>query len=1235
MSSLKLLLLGPPHIECDNAPVVVDRRKAMALLAYLAVTGESQRRDTLATLLWPEADQSRARAALRRDLSVLNKALGEGGLAVDRETAGLNPSADIWLDVERFRDRLAACAAHKHPSYDVCPDCLPLLNEAVALYRDDFLAGFTLRDSPDFDEWQFFETESLRQEMASALERLVRGLSAQQEYEPAIPYARRWLALDPLHEPAHRHLMQLYALAGQRAAAVRQYRECERILDEELGVPPEEATTELYHAIKTKRIPSPPHPVTPVPPERGRRAPLPPFLKAEEEEPAEVEPGVFVARERELAQLGASLDRTLAGQGRVVFVTGEAGSGKTALVHEFARRAQDTRSDPSTAPSRGSELELGPALVVAIGNCSAHTGIGDPYLPFREILSLLAGDVGANGGGGVLNRENARRLWASTPAVVQALMDLGPDLIDSFVPSAPLAARAAAFGRGAAGWTRRLEELAARKATQIESPDLEQSRIFKQFTDVLQALARQQPLLLVLDDLQWADAASVSLLFHLGRRISTSRIMIVGAYRPEDVALGRGGERHPLESVVNEVKRYFGDVVVDLGRAAEAEGRHFVDALLDTESNRLGEEFRETLFQHTEGHPLFTIELLRDMQERGDLVEDDEGRLVEGPALDWRTLPARVEGVIEERIGRLEPELQDLLASAAVEGENFTAQVVALVQDIGERQTVRRLADSLDRHHNLVSQIGVDSLNGQRLYRFRFRHALFQQYLYDRLSPVERELLHADVGRALEQLYEDRTDDVAVRLVRHFDAAGDGERVLAYAMQAGDNARRLGASLEAVNFYRLALQEATQLDTPEDAIRLPRIHECLGDVYLENLSRHDEALEHYTAFLALAEAEEDRARGARKVADVHLLRGNLTEAQEHYERASAGLSSLRLTPEASRVHSRLSYLLISRNRLDKAADHAHSSLEISRQIDDTRGLADANRVMGIIANRLGELEAACEHHELSLKLYRELGDLTRYAQACNNVGDTYRQWGQMNRALEHLNEGLEVAQRIGDTRDEALLLTTTAELFLDQGQWEKAIEHLMQAIPLAEESGMAARIIAVHWHLGSAYLGAGQMADARRHLEKAETLCQDMQHLRFAPRIYVDMARLNSTQGEIEEAWKCVQLAVDTAGPEPSDAFLGVTHRCYGILHGHRRDWDAAIGHLEKSLKFLERANLPAEVGETRLSLSTAYATRRQEGDRERACDQLHAALSIFRQIEARGYLAQVVARLQEMECES
>ena len=123
---------------------------------------------------------------------------------IERESVAIGP--EVWVDVEAFHQKLAACHAHGHPAADVCERCLPALAEAVALYRDDFLAGFSLRDSLPFDDWQFFQNESLRRELAGALERLVRGHSERRAFESALQHARRWLALDPLHEPAHRHM---------------------------------------------------------------------------------------------------------------------------------------------------------------------------------------------------------------------------------------------------------------------------------------------------------------------------------------------------------------------------------------------------------------------------------------------------------------------------------------------------------------------------------------------------------------------------------------------------------------------------------------------------------------------------------------------------------------------------------------------------------------------------------------------------------------------------------------------------------------------------------------------------------------------------------------------------------------------------------------------------------------------------------------------------------------------
>ena len=254
MTGLRLYLLGPPRIERDGAPVMVDTAKAIALLAYLVLTETSQRRETLIGLLWPESDQAHGRAALRRTLSALNKALGGERLLADPHTVGLDPGARPWVDLLQFRARLAACKAHGHGAAGVCPDCLGPLGDAVALCGGDFLQGFSLRDSLGFDDWQYHQGEILRRELDGALDRLARGLAARGEVEAALDYARRRTTVDPLNEAAHCQIMALYAQAGQRPSALRQYAECARILQAELGVTPQRTTTSLYSEIAAGRI---------------------------------------------------------------------------------------------------------------------------------------------------------------------------------------------------------------------------------------------------------------------------------------------------------------------------------------------------------------------------------------------------------------------------------------------------------------------------------------------------------------------------------------------------------------------------------------------------------------------------------------------------------------------------------------------------------------------------------------------------------------------------------------------------------------------------------------------------------------------------------------------------------------------------------------------------------------------------------------------------------------------
>lgn len=257
MSPLRFYLFGPPRIEHDQKAVEIQRRKALAIFTYLVVTQQVHSRDTIATLFWQDHDQTGARANLRREISRIKQTLGENVLLLDGDTLSLNSAFDLWVDLREYLSRLEKAGSHHHPEGMLCADCSVEMTKAVSLYTDGFMAGFGLPDSPKFDEWQFFQADGLRQSLAEVLEKLIEWHTACEEFDAAISHARRWLSLDLLHESAHRSLMKLYAWSGQWSAALRQYQECVRILEEELDVEPDEETRSVYEAIRSRTLNAP------------------------------------------------------------------------------------------------------------------------------------------------------------------------------------------------------------------------------------------------------------------------------------------------------------------------------------------------------------------------------------------------------------------------------------------------------------------------------------------------------------------------------------------------------------------------------------------------------------------------------------------------------------------------------------------------------------------------------------------------------------------------------------------------------------------------------------------------------------------------------------------------------------------------------------------------------------------------------------------------------------------
>ncbi|MFN2108820.1 MAG: ATP-binding protein, partial [Anaerolineae bacterium] len=947
MSHLSLLLLGAFQATLDGEPITAFRSaKVRALLAYLAVEADRpHRRETLAALLWPEEPDAVANNNFRNTLSILRKAIGDRTrfgdrletetpfLLVTRETVQFNCISDCWLDVRAFQE----CVATSNPGSQ--------LAEAVALYRGDFLEGFYVKDSVAFEDWMILIRDRLQRQVGTALQRLVEVYDNQGDYEHACTYAWRWTELEPWQEDAYQHLMRVLALHGQRTAALAQYEVCRDILQQEFGVEPSAQTLRLYEYIRDGTL------TTDRSIQVAVSSPLPEPLS-----PSESEKPVFVAREDELQWLETALHTAFDGHGRVVFVTGEAGQGKTMLIQAFAERARAAWSQ----------------LLVLKGNCNAYTGIGDPYLPFREMMEILAGDADAAAG-------HTKRMF---PLVAQALLADGPDLVNIFIPGATLDQHAAAFTRDN-DWVDPLKALIERKTTSSDGSGLRQEDLFRQCTTVLQTIARQMPLLLIIDDMQWADLGSISLLFHLGRHLEDSRILVVGAYRSEEVALGREGERHPLAPLVNEFTRTWGEITVDLG---QADGEAFIRALLDSEPHHLGAQFQQTLYRQTLGHPLFTTELLRGMQERGDLVHDAAGHWIEGPALNWDVLPARIEAVIAERVGRLSEPNKRTLRIASVEGEVFTAEVIAQVQSVSDDDIVAALSGALNRTHRLVRAQAIEGAAARQVSRYRFRHILFQKYLYGTLDAVERARLHRQVGAALLALYDGDTQAIVSQLALHFERAGMVNEAIDYYRQAGERAMQMSANAEAILHFNKAID--------------------LLETLPPSLERDERELA--MQFALAGPTIAIHSWGAAEAVAVYDRAMELSQALNN---TSELLQAMLLKQAAHTTHA----------EHRAALETAEQFYQLAQRLDDPTQTLLAHQIVGVTCMSVGEFTRSLHHLQQLMACYdRETHHpltfvLGQDPAVLSLLWGFYPLWylGYPDQALRKSQEGIALAQELG------------------------------------------------------------------------------------------------------------------------------------------------------------------------------------------------------------------------------
>lgn len=1010
MTELKVHLLGAPRITRQGVTLETGRRKATAVLAYLLLAGQIQRRESLAAFFWPEYSAREGRADLSRVLSVLRKTLGDGWLDADRQTVGPVQETEIWVDVLEFRRLVGLGKGHRHDQDMVCEICLSALREATDLYQGVFMAGFTLADSPDFDDWQGWQAESLRLELAQALAELAQWQALAGNFQAALASAKRRVKLDPLHEPAQRQLMRLYAWAGKRHAAIRQYEACRRVLDAELGLPPEETTRELFQAIQAGRA---------LPLHRGglEKGPASPAHTL----PRQATP--FVGRQEQLAQVIALVRDESAC--RLLTLVGPGGMGKTRLAVEAAYKL---RSDAADTFAQGivfvalAGVKHPGALVPAIVESLKLPGYSGNS-PRQQILGYLSQKAM------VLVLDNLEHLLGPTHASSTAEMTETVDLLMAILQRAPrvkLLITSRQRLNLQEEWVLEVPGLTVPSSTAVSVNDL--------------ALYSAPELFL-----QRARRARTAFVLTTANAEHVVRICQLVGGAPLGIELAATWVRAmSCGEIVREIEGGLDFLTTSLQDIPE---RHRSLRTVFEQSWRLLSVEEKSVFRKLSvfrgSFSLRAAERITGATPRLLAVLMDKSLL-------HRTRAGRYE--IHELLRQFAAEKLAASDGEYEEIRDRQASTYALFQEQrrggfqGPRQQ-ETLAEIMDDIANIraawdwaVASKNVDAI-GQATECYLLTHWLQGWF--------------AEGERAFDR---------AFRGLSGVDAAGDLHR-RSLSRQA---CAVLGKLLTGQGFFcvRLGRYEPA-LPLAQQGISLLR---QAGAAYRQDLAyglilssivdevhgRTVEANEAIEAFLALYRQMGNRwgiGTALVRLGQVARRQGDFEAAQIHLREGISMLKSAGDYKGLAYAMDDLGHVMRSLGSYRQAQRYFEETLERRQALGDREGTILSHKNCGDICLILGQYDLAGQHYQESLALARETGYALKIADSLDGLGAVSRIQKAFERAEQLYRESLIVYQEMGVDRRIALCLVNLGRLALDQDAHEEAEGYLQESIALCRQNG--------------------------------------------------------------------------------------------------------------------------------------------------------------------------------------
>lgn len=873
----------------------------------------------------------------------------------------------------------------------------------------------------------------------------------------------------------------------------------------------------------------------------------PMFPASIQRSPSKTHMTTLVGRDVELAQLHQAWQRAVHGERQVIFVTGEPGLGKTALIETFLDRLTDALT-VATNPL---------PVLIARGQCLDQYGSGEAYLPVLDALGRLC-------------RGPARAL------LVELLRRHAP----TWLVQMP--------------WLIKESE---RDAVARETLGATRERMLREFTETIEQLTLEVPLVLVLEDMHWSDYSTLDLMTALAQRREYTRLLVLATYRPVEVILSR----HPLKTVKQELSTHRQCQELALEFLNESAVEQYLNTCM--RDDPLAHQLAPVVHQRTEGNPLFMVSVMDYLLRQEMLIHDEHGWRCKIPIEQIETVvPDSIRQIIEKQVERLPADEQRLLEAMSIAGMGveFSAMAVAALLD-ADLVLTEEACETLARHGQFIKAAGVSEFpDGTVCARYSFTHQLYQNVLYDRIAPARRCRMHRQLGLAGEQVFANDPSAIAGELAMHFERGREERRAIHYLQQVAAKDVQRSANREAIAYLSRALKLVERLPETEQSAVSVDLLEQRGRVY-RSIGQMSNAVQDFTLMMTCAQQLErvDRQVWALLLvasAQFWISRQRCLQAVDQATALSEQIDEELLRARLRGYCGHWSLNL--RGWCDEDAQAFITGLAAARQANDPSWLSLYAARESYFECMRSNYPAAGRAAAAAMRLAVEAGEAFDYmlakffgAWAQLHGG----QWGQMRRSLQR---GIQMAERNGHTVWALLFRVALAWLCqegfdFDQAQalYESALRHARTS---PQESGQLlfkSLIVAGLTHMGlEQYDRASACFSEIMARQRDERWVMDW--ILNMPAYY-GLGECQFRQGDLDQARETAQRLCELASLAPERTYLALGHRLLAEMAMNTHDWPQAEVELTRALALLD--DVPAPLAQWRVYATAArlYEQRR------------------------------------------